>query len=131
MTELATRGRLRKPNRRVGFAGELHSNFGTSVVSPNMGNAAEEKKEGSEHSDEEEEDRLSKTMPDLPQGARVRRNPQLPVEEKLPSTIEHLLSAGRGPRSASLEQGTTTASQEQGNTESNDTDEDAEGGAGW
>merc|ERR1719290_570530 len=119
---LASSGRLRKPNRRVGLAGKLQSDFGTSVVSPNMGTPAsltatlkydkevEIAKEVSE--DEEDVDDRLETIPELPQGARVRRKPQLPVqvggggrggdedeeeeEEKAPSTIEHLLSAGRG-----------------------------------
>jgi len=98
MSELASTGRLRKPNRRVGLAGKLQSDFGTSVVSPNMGTPASltaslasrnltlTPKEESDRSEDEDEDSLQ-TMADLPQGARVRRKPQLPVNGEVNSSL--------------------------------------------
>jgi len=83
------------------------------------------------------------TIPELPQGARVRRKPQLPVqvggggrggdeeeEEKAPSTIEHLLSAGRGPKDGEKELGAmvTSHDEDDGGSECSESDEDSSEG---
>ena len=93
--------------------------------------------------DEEDVDDRLETIPELPQGARVRRKPQLPVqvggggrggdeeeEEKAPSTIEHLLSAGRGPKDGEKELGAmvTSHDEDDGGSECSESDEDSSEG---
>ena len=103
---MASKGQLRTPNRRVGLAGKLQTEFGSPIVSPHTGSpygfpqtsalkkethenkpltqsiTDVDKRDDDHHNDKDDDDSDDDAMTDQScessHGARVRRKPQLP-----------------------------------------------------
>jgi len=124
IAELASKGQLRTPNRRVGLAGKLQTEFGSPIVSPNMAPPMAIVEQQILKRELEMQRQLSQARaekaaaeagrsPDSPQGARVKRPSRPPGSGSGGDTSasEEMRSPGRASskRTRSSPDGAVTA----------------------